>query len=114
MPYLSASGVSIIHKTLYKHAGFITFRVSRRRREVHNGQGRLCVCLSVCLAVFPHYRTDPDVTRGEIGNGRGCFLVAHYCADLQSVHGFRSYDNIARTWNVSECLYSPVPGFASL
>jgi len=30
----------------------------------------------------------------------------HYWADLQSVHGFRCYDNIARTRNVSECLYS--------
>jgi len=30
----------------------------------------------------------------------------HYWANLQSVHGFRCYDNIARTRNVSECLYS--------
>jgi len=34
---------------------------------------------------------DPDVTRG---NGRGCPLVVHCWADLQSVHGFRCYDNI--------------------
>jgi len=34
-----------------------------------------------------------DVT---CGNGRGCPLVlVHYCPDLQSVHGFRCYDNIA-------------------
>ena len=46
------------------------------------GYGRLCVCLSV--AAFSHYCTDPDVTWR---NGRG--------ADLQSVHGFRCYDNIA-------------------
>jgi len=26
---------------------------------------------------------------------RGCPLVVHYWADLQSVHGFRCYDNIA-------------------
>ena len=26
---------------------FITFRVSRRRREMYCGHGRLCVCLSV-------------------------------------------------------------------
>ena len=26
----------------------ITFRVSRRRREMYSGQGRLCVCLCVC------------------------------------------------------------------
>ena len=30
----------------------------------------------------------------------------HYWVDLQSVHGFRCYDNIARTRNVSDCLYS--------
>jgi len=36
----------------------------------------------------------------------GCPLVVHYSADLQSVHGLRCYDNIARTRNVSECLYS--------
>jgi len=26
---------------------FITFRVSRRRREMYSGHARLCVCLSV-------------------------------------------------------------------
>ena len=51
---------------------------------------RVCVCLSV--AAFPHYCTDPDVTWG---NGRWCPLVVHYWADLQSVRGFRCYDNIA-------------------
>jgi len=52
------------------------------------------VCVSVCLSVaaFPHYCTDPDVTWG---NGMGCPLVVHCWADLQSVHGFRCYDNIA-------------------
>jgi len=39
---------------------FITFRVSRRRREMYTGHARLCVCLSA--AACPHYRTDPDVT----------------------------------------------------
>jgi len=52
------------------------------------------MCLSVCLSLTPytHYCTDPDVTWR---NGRGCPLVMHYRADLQSVHGFRCYDNIA-------------------
>ena len=59
------------------------------------------VCLSE--AAFPHYCTDPDVTWG---NGRECPVVVHYWADLQSVHGFHCYDNIARTRNVSECSYS--------
>ena len=29
----------------------VTFRVSRRRREMYCGHARLCVCLSVCLSV---------------------------------------------------------------
>jgi len=54
------------------------------------GHARLCVCLS--LAAFSHYCTDPDVSCGD---GWGCHVVVHYWADLQSVHGFRCYDNIA-------------------
>ena len=51
---------------------------------------RVSVCLS--LAALPHCCTDSDVTWG---NGRGCPLVVHYWADMQSVHGFRCYDNTA-------------------
>jgi len=52
----------------------------------------LSVYVSVCLflTAFPHYCTDPDVTWG---NFRGCPLVVHYWADLQSVLGFCCYDN---------------------
>jgi len=35
---------------------------------------------------------DPDVTWENV---RGCSLVVHCWADLQSVHEFRSCDNIA-------------------
>jgi len=66
----------------------------------------LSVCVSVCLSVYlsaaaacPHYCTDPDVT---LVSGRGCPLVVHYWADLQSVHGLRCCGNITRTRNVSE------------
>jgi len=71
------------------------------------------VCVSVCLflAAFPHYCTDPDVSWGN-GSAR-CPLVVHYWADLQSVHGFRCYDNMARMRNVSECLYSLYAWFHS-
>jgi len=81
-------------------SSIITFCVSRRRRKMYSGHARLCVCLCVCLsvclsaAVRPHYCTDPDVTWGC---GRGCPLVVHYWADLQSVHGLRCYGNITRT-----------------
>ena len=73
----------------------VTFRVSRRRREMYCGHARLSVCLHVC----PHNCTGPDVTWES---GRGCPLVVHYWADLQSVHGLRCYGNITRTRNVSE------------
>ena len=81
---------------------FITFCMSRRRRKVHCGHSRLCVCLSVCLsaAVRPHYCTDLDVTWGRV---RGCPLVVHYWADLQSVHGLRCYGNIKRTLVYAGC-----------
>jgi len=74
----------------------------------------VCVSVRLSLAAFPHYCTDADVTSRNGPNGRGCPLVVHYWADLQSVHGFRCYDNIARTRNVSQCsvlalcLVSPV------
>jgi len=55
------------------------------------------VCVPVCLsaATCPHYCTDPDVTWG---NGRGCPLVVHSSADLQSVHGLRCYGNTRNVW----------------
>jgi len=68
-------------------------RVSRRPREMYCGHARLCVCLSilcVCPRLHAHYCTEPDVTWG---NGRGCRLVVHYWADLQSVHGLHCYGN---------------------
>jgi len=54
------------------------------------------ICVSVCLsaAVCPHYCTDPDATWGR---GRGCPLVVHYWADLQSGYGLHCYGNITRT-----------------
>ena len=72
---------------------------------MYTGHARLSVYVCVCLSVaaWPHYCTDLDVTWG---NGRGCPLVVHCWADLQSVHGFHCYDNIAQAQNVSECLYS--------
>jgi len=70
-------------------AELITFCVSRRQCKMYCG---LCVCLSA--AIHPHYCTDPDVTWGR---GRGCPLVVHYWADLQSVHRLHCCSNITRT-----------------
>jgi len=56
------------------------------------GHGRLCVCVSVCT-----FRRIPTLLHGpgcKLGNGKGCPVVVHYWADLQSVHGFRCYDNV--------------------
>ena len=52
------------------------------------------VCVSICLSLsaFPHYCAHPGASSG---NGRVCSLVLHYWADLQSVHRFRCYDNVA-------------------
>jgi len=59
------------------------------------------VCLSVCgrMPTLSHRCMNPEVTWR---NGRGCPLVVHHLADLQSVHRLRCYGNITRTRNVSE------------
>jgi len=60
----------------------ITFRVSRRRREMYSGYVRLCVCLSVCvclsLAAFPHYCTNSDITWGMVGVPSRCALLGGF------------------------------------
>jgi len=80
-----------------------TFRTSRRQREMYrySGHARLCVCvciyLCVCLCVylslaaFPHYCTDLNVTWKDGRVPRSYALWA----ELQSVYGFRCYDNIS-------------------
>jgi len=73
-------------------AALVTFRVSRRRREMYSGHA----CLSASIPTLLH---GP---RCKLGSGRGCHLVVHYWAYLQSVHGLRCYVNITRTQNVSE------------
>jgi len=59
------------------------------RGEMYIDHDHLCVCLSVPRHI-PTLLHNPDVTWG---NGRGCPLIVHYWEDLQSVHGFRYYDN---------------------
>jgi len=89
---------SLSTKNLQTAFKLFTFCVSRRRRKMYCGHARLYDCVSVCVsvraAVRPHYCTDPNVTWGR---GRGCTLVVHYWADLQSGHGLRCYGNITRT-----------------
>jgi len=40
----------------------VTFYMSCRQREMYIGHARMCVCVWLSLAAFPHYCTDPDVT----------------------------------------------------
>jgi len=63
---------------------------------MYTGHGRLCVYLSVCVFVR---RRIPTLLHGpgcKLGEWMACRLVVHYELDLQSVHGFRCYDNTAR------------------
>ena len=76
----------------------ITFRVSRRRREMYCGHARLCVRVCVSAVACLHYCTDPDVTWGS---GRGCPLVVLCWADLQLVHGLRCYGDTRNAWQPS-------------
>lgn len=59
---------------------------------MHFGHARLCV--SVCPS--PHSHTTA-LTRFYLEEWHGCPQVVHYGADLQSVHGFRCYDNSAES-----------------
>jgi len=56
----------------------ITFRVSRRRREMYSGHARLCVCLCLSAAACQHYCTDPDVTWGMVGVSPSCALLGGF------------------------------------
>jgi len=56
---------------------------------------RCILVMAVCLSVprrFPALLHGPGY---NLGNGRGAPLVVHYCAGLQSMHGFCCYNNIA-------------------
>ena len=79
-----------------------TVRMRRSRSEMYIGHTCLCVCLSVTAC--PHYCTNPDASWR---NGRGCPVVVQYLVDLQSVHGFRCYDNSAEhKMSASACTHS--------
>jgi len=80
----------------------ITFHMRRSRGEMYSGHGHLCVGLCVCGSPHSTLLHRPGC---DLGEWWGCPLVEHYLAYLQSVHGFRCYDNIAQMRNVRECLY---------
>jgi len=76
--------------------------MSRRRRDMYCGHARLCVCVclcvSGCLSVRGCMPTPLHEPGCNLGSGRGCPLVVHYWADLQSVHGLRCYGNTINAW----------------
>ena len=49
----------------------VTFRVSRRQREMYIGHARLSVCLCVCVSVRRRMPTLLYGPRCNLGNGRG-------------------------------------------
>ena len=63
----------------------ITFRASRRRREMYCGHAR-CVSVCVCLSVRGRMPTLLHGPGCNLEEWWGWPLVAHYWADLQSVH----------------------------
>ena len=71
----------------------ITFCMSRRLHKMYCGHARLCVYLSV-RGRMPTLLHGPGC---NWGSGRGCPLVVHYWADLQSVHALHCYGNIMQT-----------------
>ena len=73
----------------------ITFCVSRI------DDAKCIVVTRVCVSVRG---STPTLLHGpgcNLGRGRGCPLVVHYWADLQSGHGLRCYGNITRTLVIS-------------
>ena len=63
-----SSPVSSHSNRVSLQVAFITFRVSRRPREMYCGHARLCVCLSVCVSVRSRMPTPlhgPGCNLGE-------------------------------------------------
>jgi len=68
----------------------------------------VCVCLYVCVSVCGRISTLLHRPGCNLGNGKGCPLVVHYWADLQS--GFVTMTTCKHKMSVSACTHS-VPGF---
>jgi len=74
------------------------------------GHARLCLSESVCLSVL---RRMPTLLHGpgrSFDEWQGSPLVVHYWVDLQSVHGFRRYDNIALNVKSASACTPSMPG----
>jgi len=82
----------------------ITFRVSRRRREMYIGHARPSVCVSVRPRPYSH-------TTARTGMYGVPPTVVHYWADLQSVHRLRYCDNSANAKCQRVFCTRSVPGF---
>jgi len=88
---------------------FVTFHVRLSRGEMYSVHGRLCVCVRLSLAAFPHYCTYPYVTWRMVRVPPSCALLGRFEIGCT---GFVAMTSQRRTRNVSECLYSLyVPGY---
>ena len=92
--------------------GYIS-REWQTTRNVYWSCASVCVCVSV-------RRRIPTLLHGSgrnLGEWKGCPLVVQCWLDLQSMHGFRCYDNIApnaicqRVLVLALCLVKPVDMF---
>ena len=96
-----------LHCTVYMVLFNFIHHICGRPRELYCGHACLClsvcvcVCLSVCLSVRGRMPTLLHGPGCNLQGGRGCPLVVHYWADLQSVHGLRCYGN------TMECVAEP-------
>jgi len=82
----------------------ITFCGICRWHEMYVGHACLvCVCLSIPRRM-PILLLGHRCYLGEwLGVPSSCALLCRFV-----VHQFHCYDNVGRTWNVSECLYLPL------
>ena len=79
--------VSVLSPAKTSSNNFVTFHVRHSQGKMYIDHGHRCVCLSVP-------RHIPTLLHGP-GCNLGCPLVVHYWADLQSVHWYCYYNNMA-------------------
>ena len=78
----------------------ITFRVSRRRREMYRGHARLCVCLHVCLSDCLRMHTlgllhGPECNlKRVLEDAPSCALLGGFAIGARGLH---CHGNITRT-----------------
>ena len=92
-----------VQRTCPSFCPIITFRVSRRRREMYCGHARVSVCLSISLSVrgrmptLLHRPGIPDVTWGVMGMPPSCALLGRFAVGAR----------VALLWQQQKCVAEP-------